>query len=103
MLSKQKAFEQTKAAQLKVIEDKIIATTLQGEFETEILNLTDEEKAILTEAGYSLTYTGGREGFIWKINWHMETKPEMSLGEAQELRRKYIKEDQEAEKLKQNN
>lgn len=103
MLSKDQAFKATKEAQLKVIEDKITGATSAGEFETEILNLTEEEQGILEEAGYKLTHTGGREGFLWKINWYMEEKPKMSLEEAQELRRQYIKEDAFGEKqIKEN-
>ena len=69
MLSKDKAFAMTKEAQLKVIEDQIEGAISKGEFETEILNLTEEEQGILKDAGFLLTYTGTKQGYVWKINW----------------------------------
>lgn len=69
MITKEDAFKATKAAQFQVIEDAVLETSSKGEFETEVLNLTEEEQGILTAAGYKLTQTANKQGSVWKINW----------------------------------
>ena len=69
MLSKNEAFAATKAAQLKVIEDQIQSTADKGGFETEILNLTEEEQEILNINGYKIIKDANKQGYVYKINW----------------------------------
>lgn len=69
MLSKEQAFAATKAAQMKVIEDAISEAVNSGKFECEILNLSDEEKGILEQAGYKVERSATRQGFVNKIIW----------------------------------
>ncbi len=69
MLSKDEAYKMMKEAQFSRIENAIKEYAIAGAGECEITNISDEEKAILVDAGYKVNRIATKNGYVNKITW----------------------------------
>lgn len=69
MLSKENAFQMSRAAEATDLQNEITAATSRAEYRLEILNLTEYQQSLLTDGGFKFVASMNKLGANWIITW----------------------------------